>query len=87
MKYSFVTDILFLFLQIGTFNIALAAKAFNKPVYVVVEFFKFARFFPLSQKDLPKKFQVIPLHIFNAHKIYILILFKYYSISHLCFHD
>lgn len=43
--------------KIGTFNIALAAKAFNKPVYVVVEFFKFARFFPLSQKDLPKKFQ------------------------------
>ncbi|XP_014771773.2 translation initiation factor eIF-2B subunit alpha [Octopus bimaculoides] len=43
--------------RIGTFNIALAAKAFNKPVYVVAEFFKFARFFPLTQKDLPKKFE------------------------------
>ena len=52
------------YLQIGTFNIALAAKAFNKPVYVVVEFFKFARFFPLSQKDLPQKFQVIHLLFF-----------------------
>ncbi|GAB1608154.1 translation initiation factor eIF-2B subunit alpha-like [Argonauta hians] len=43
--------------KIGTFNIALAAKAFNKPVYVVAEFFKFARFFPLTQKDLPKKIE------------------------------
>jgi translation initiation factor eIF-2B subunit alpha len=33
---------------------AIIAKAFNKPVYVAAESYKFARLFPLNQQDLPK---------------------------------
>ncbi|KAH6585959.1 hypothetical protein BASA50_000902 [Batrachochytrium salamandrivorans] len=39
--------------QIGTYQIAVVAKATNKPFYVVAESFKFARLFPLNQDDLP----------------------------------
>ena len=50
-------------LQIGTFSIAIAAKAMNKPLYVVAESFKFVRLFPLNQHDLPDEFKVnITLH-------------------------
>ncbi|KAA8494592.1 Translation initiation factor eIF-2B subunit alpha [Porphyridium purpureum] len=38
--------------RIGTLTIALAAKAFNRPFYVASECFKFARLYPLNQKDL-----------------------------------
>jgi len=52
-----------LLLQIGTFSIAIAAKAMNKPLYVVAESFKFVRLFPLNQHDLPDEFKVnITLH-------------------------
>lgn len=40
-------------LQIGTYQLAVMAKALNKPFYVVVESFKFVRMFPLNQDDLP----------------------------------
>ncbi|XP_067946323.1 translation initiation factor eIF2B subunit alpha-like isoform X2 [Watersipora subatra] len=40
--------------KIGTFSIAMAAKAFNKPVYVAAESFKFSSLYPLNQQDLPK---------------------------------
>jgi translation initiation factor eIF-2B subunit alpha len=40
--------------QVGTYQMAVLAKACNKPVYAVVEQFKFLRLFPLSQYDLPK---------------------------------
>eukprot|EP00823_Brevimastigomonas_motovehiculus_P005766 TRINITY_DN4330_c0_g1_i1.p1 TRINITY_DN4330_c0_g1~~TRINITY_DN4330_c0_g1_i1.p1 ORF type:complete len:338 (-),score=62.10 TRINITY_DN4330_c0_g1_i1:54-1067(-) len=40
--------------KIGSFPIAMAAKAFKKPFYVASESYKFARHFPLNQKDLPE---------------------------------
>jgi translation initiation factor eIF-2B subunit alpha len=39
--------------KLGTYQIALVAKAHNKPLYVAAESYKFARLFPLSQTDLP----------------------------------
>ena len=40
---------------VGTYGIALCAKALAKPVYVAAESYKFARMFPLSQRDIPKE--------------------------------
>ena len=39
--------------QLGTYMIAVMAKAANKPFYAVVESYKFVRIFPLNQYDLP----------------------------------
>ena len=39
--------------KMGTNQIALVARACNKPFYVAAESYKFARLFPLSQRDLP----------------------------------
>ncbi|SAL96235.1 hypothetical protein, partial, partial [Absidia glauca] len=39
--------------QIGTYQIALVAKALGKPVYAVAESYKFVRVYPLNQYDLP----------------------------------
>ncbi|VFQ98653.1 unnamed protein product [Cuscuta campestris] len=36
----------------GTYQIALVAKSMNKPVYVAAESYKFARLYPLDQKDM-----------------------------------
>ncbi|NXV77353.1 EI2BA factor, partial [Atlantisia rogersi] len=44
--------------KIGTNQIAVCAKAQNKPFYVVAESFKFVRLFPLNQQDVPDKFKV-----------------------------
>ena len=44
-------------LQIGTNQMAVCAKAQNKPFYVVAESFKFVRLFPLNQQDVPDKFK------------------------------
>uniref|UniRef100_A0A8B9U702 Eukaryotic translation initiation factor 2B subunit alpha n=1 Tax=Anas zonorhyncha TaxID=75864 RepID=A0A8B9U702_9AVES len=44
--------------KIGTNQIAVCAKAQNKPFYVVAESFKFVRLFPLNQRDVPDKFKV-----------------------------
>jgi len=38
---------------IGSLNIAIIAKAANKPFYALAESYKFHRLFPLSQFDLP----------------------------------
>ena len=40
--------------RVGTYGIALIAKAFLKPVYVCTDSLKFLRMFPLSQRDLPE---------------------------------
>ncbi|GFO41230.1 translation initiation factor eif-2b subunit alpha [Plakobranchus ocellatus] len=42
---------------IGTYPLAVCAKQMNKPVYVVAESFKFVRFFPLSQRDVPDEYK------------------------------
>jgi len=39
--------------QLGSLSIAIIAKQFNKPVYTLAESFKFVRFYPLGQDDLP----------------------------------
>lgn len=39
--------------KLGTYQVALAAKALSVPVLVAAESFKFARLFPLGQRDLP----------------------------------
>ncbi|KAL5998085.1 hypothetical protein ACLOJK_009020 [Asimina triloba] len=39
--------------MIGTYQISLVAHSMNKPVYVAAESYKFARLYPLDQKDLP----------------------------------
>ena len=46
-------------LQIGTYSMAISAKAMNKPFYVVAESFKFTRLYPLNQQDIPNDFKVI----------------------------
>ncbi|ESQ30026.1 hypothetical protein EUTSA_v10011350mg [Eutrema salsugineum] len=38
--------------MMGTYQIALVAHSMNKPVYVAAESYKFARLYPLDQKDL-----------------------------------
>ena len=43
-----------LYIQVGTFQMAVLAKAFNVPFYVAAESYKFARLFPLDQRDLPE---------------------------------
>ncbi|XP_037673027.1 translation initiation factor eIF-2B subunit alpha isoform X1 [Choloepus didactylus] len=43
--------------KIGTNQMAVCAKAQNKPFYVVAESFKFVRLFPLNQQDVPDKFK------------------------------
>ncbi len=43
--------------KIGTFNMAIAAHEMNKPFYVAAESFKFVRFYPLNNRDLPDDFK------------------------------
>jgi len=43
--------------KIGTYTMAISAKAMNKPFYVVAESFKFARLYPLNQQDVPNQFK------------------------------
>ncbi|EYU45912.1 hypothetical protein ABFS82_04G090800 [Erythranthe guttata] len=38
--------------MMGTYQIALVAKSMNKPVYCAAESYKFARLYPLDQKDM-----------------------------------
>ncbi|CAI0473094.1 unnamed protein product [Linum tenue] len=55
--------------MMGTYQIALVAHSMNKPVYVAAESYKFARLYPLDQKDMgpalrPIEFGVpIPLKV------------------------
>ena len=52
--------------KIGTYGLALAAKAHHKPVYVLAESFKFLRHFPLSQVSAPSQLPSrTHLHIFE----------------------
>jgi translation initiation factor eIF-2B subunit alpha len=42
--------------MLGTYQLAIVAKACKTPLYVATETFKFARLYPLSQNDLPQRF-------------------------------
>jgi len=44
--------------KIGSYQIAVVAKVFNKPVYVAAESYKFARMFPLNQEDVAGKISI-----------------------------
>ncbi|XP_059478856.1 translation initiation factor eIF-2B subunit alpha [Neocloeon triangulifer] len=41
----------------GTFNLALAAAHFKKPVYVLAESYKFMQMFPVNQADVPRELE------------------------------
>jgi translation initiation factor eIF-2B subunit alpha len=61
LPLSVVTDLWPCFIvQLGTYQIALLAKALNKPFYSLAESYKFLRLFPLSQSDLPLLPGVLP---------------------------
>jgi translation initiation factor eIF-2B subunit alpha len=51
--------------KMGTYTLALCAKAHGKPFYVASESYKFARLYPLNQKDLPNMGNV-PLKSFDS---------------------
>ncbi|KAL4224087.1 Translation initiation factor [Mactra antiquata] len=55
--------------KIGTYSIAIAAKAMNKPLYVVAESFKFVRLFPLNQQDLPNEFKYKASTLRKGHNL------------------
>jgi len=44
--------------KIGTLTVATCAKAMRKPLYVAAESYKFARLFPLNQRDLGHSYNV-----------------------------
>lgn len=50
--------------RVGTYTIALIARQFQKPVYVLAECLKFVRMYPLSMSDLPDEnfanYQALP---------------------------
>ncbi|SGZ22900.1 BQ5605_C022g09558 [Microbotryum silenes-dioicae] len=46
---------------IGSYQVAVVAKAMGKPLYALAESFKFTRLFPLSQYDLPTSLPNPPL--------------------------
>jgi translation initiation factor eIF-2B subunit alpha len=45
--------------KLGTYQIALCASALGKPFYVAAESYKFARLYPLGQRDLPTEHKPI----------------------------
>lgn len=48
--------------SVGTYQVALVAKAMQKPVYALAESYKFLRHYPLSQTDLPMPRQMRDHH-------------------------
>ncbi|CAH8255586.1 unnamed protein product [Arabidopsis lyrata] len=49
--------------MMGTYQIALVAHSMNKPVYVAAESYKFARLYPLDQKDLEPALRPIDFNV------------------------
>mmetsp|Transcript_10859 Transcript_10859/g.11939 ORF Transcript_10859/g.11939 Transcript_10859/m.11939 type:complete len:300 (-) Transcript_10859:23-922(-) len=54
----------------GTYQVAIVAKAFRKPMYVAAESFKFTRLYPLNQKEIPNRFTspTVPEEVATALK-------------------
>ena len=44
--------------KIGTYTIAMAAKAYNKPLYVMAESLKYMEYYPIQQDDIPASIKV-----------------------------
>lgn len=56
--------------QIGSYQVAIVAKAYNKPVYVAAESYKFARIFPLNESDTPEsKILQEPFEALNGYSL------------------
>ncbi|CAA7052451.1 unnamed protein product [Microthlaspi erraticum] len=55
--------------MMGTYQIALVAHSMNKPVYVAAESYKFARLYPLDQKDMAPALRPIEFGIKIAAKV------------------
>ncbi|CAH8306177.1 unnamed protein product [Eruca vesicaria subsp. sativa] len=55
--------------MMGTYQIALLAHSMNKPVYVAAESYKFARLYPLDQKDLAPALRPIDFGVHVPPKI------------------
>lgn len=51
--------------RLGTYQIGLLAKSFNKPFFVVVESHKFVRLYPLNQYNLPVRQDIL---VFTTNK-------------------
>eukprot|EP00854_Cymbomonas_tetramitiformis_P003944 gene3944-4909_t len=49
--------------KIGTYQLAMVAKALGTPFYCAAESYKFARLYPLNQRDLPKDARVYDLNL------------------------
>eukprot|EP00002_Diphylleia_rotans_P020058 TRINITY_DN3886_c0_g2_i1.p1 TRINITY_DN3886_c0_g2~~TRINITY_DN3886_c0_g2_i1.p1 ORF type:complete len:319 (+),score=75.64 TRINITY_DN3886_c0_g2_i1:56-1012(+) len=65
--------------KIGTYQMAIVAQSLKKPLYVAAESYKFARMYPLSQKDIPQYKPDIPE---NASALELEILGKSPSIDY-----
>lgn len=56
--------------KVGTYQMAIVAKALKKPFYVAAESYKFARLFPLNQSDLPElKSEQMDIEPIGASKV------------------
>nr|VDD61265.1 unnamed protein product [Brassica oleracea] len=55
--------------MMGTYQIAIVAHSLNKPVYVAAESYKFARLYPLDQKDLEPALQPIDFGVSVPPKV------------------
>mmetsp|Transcript_6201 Transcript_6201/g.13519 ORF Transcript_6201/g.13519 Transcript_6201/m.13519 type:complete len:327 (+) Transcript_6201:160-1140(+) len=57
--------------KLGTYQMAVCAKACNRPFYVAAESYKFARLYPLTQKDLPEEKKPSDLGPLLPHRVMI----------------
>jgi translation initiation factor eIF-2B subunit alpha len=48
--------------KLGTYQIAVVAKALKKPFYVAVESYKFSRMYPLNQRDAAEMCRIYVTH-------------------------
>ncbi|KAB1218281.1 Translation initiation factor eIF-2B subunit alpha [Morella rubra] len=55
--------------MMGTYQIALVAHSMNKPVYVAAESYKFARLYPLDQKDMAPALRPIDFGVSIPSKV------------------
>ncbi|CAH8359411.1 unnamed protein product [Eruca vesicaria subsp. sativa] len=55
--------------MMGTYQIALVAHSMNKPVYVAAESYKFARLYPLDQKDMAPALRPIEFGVKIPEKV------------------
>jgi len=53
---------------------AICAKEFKKPFYVLTESYKFSRMYPLNQKDLPNNFKVSNKALYGHIALFIILL-------------